>query len=195
MICFNMLPAYLRGLLAGATFLAASGLLALALYEILTYVRGWKIALNFALFALLTAFTAYLTAAAVSPDKYPARIPVSAVAAAVVSVAAYSVCAAVYGGKRNAGGLSPMSVKETLDNLDSGVCFADAGGRIILVNAAMGKFASSLLGSYPQTLEELLSALENPPEKSGVIRTGVSGALYLFSYSSRSEILTLHPSP
>lgn len=64
--------------------------------------------------------------------------------------------------------LSPYAVKEAADDLPTGVCFADASGRIILCNRRMGKLSSYLLGSFPQTAAELEQALISPAENSGV---------------------------
>lgn len=64
--------------------------------------------------------------------------------------------------------LSPYAIKEATDDLPSGVCFADASGRIILCNRQMARLAACLLGSYPQTAGELEDALAAPPADSGV---------------------------
>lgn len=77
--------------------------------------------------------------------------------------------------------LSPYAIKEATDDLPTGVCFADASGRIILCNRQMGKLSSELLGSYPQTAEELENELSSPSEKSRVRKITDDPVLYRFS--------------
>ena len=55
--------------------------------------------------------------------------------------------------------LSRDSVKQALDNLRSGVLFADESGRVVLINHVMGDLIAGLSGSYPQTLSDLEDAL------------------------------------
>ncbi|MCI7805296.1 MAG: ATP-binding protein [Oscillospiraceae bacterium] len=64
--------------------------------------------------------------------------------------------------------LSPFSIKQAVDDLPMGLCFADTFGRIVLCNCKMSDIGIMLLGSHPQTLNELESALLNPPETSGI---------------------------
>ena len=55
-------------------------------------------------------------------------------------------------------------MRETLDDLNAGVCFADETGRVILVNHMFDGLAGVLIGNHPQTLGELTDALETPPD-------------------------------
>lgn len=82
--------------------------------------------------------------------------------------------------KKRRENLSPNSIKQALDNLNSGICFADDAGKIVLINHTMGSLASVLIGNYPQMIYELLSALETPDQKSGVVPTDTSGENYRF---------------
>ena len=56
------------------------------------------------------------------------------------------------------------SVKESFDNLPSGVCFADRHGVIILCNRQMHRLCHMLLGTGVQHVFELRDALRNPPQ-------------------------------
>lgn len=76
--------------------------------------------------------------------------------------------------------LSPYAIKEAMDDLPTGVCFSNPSGRIILCNRQMGNLSSLLIGSYPQTAEELENALAAPSEKCGVSRISEEPVLYLF---------------
>ena len=80
---------------------------------------------------------------------------------------------------RNRETLSPASVKQALDNLNSGVLFADAAGRVVLLNYAMAHLAEQLCGAYPQLLSELEQGLDNA-EARGVSRVGTEASLYRF---------------
>ena len=49
------------------------------------------------------------------------------------------------------------SIKEGLDNLPSGICFADQNGTIILCNRQMHRLCHALMGMDLQHISELLS--------------------------------------
>ncbi|MBQ7164469.1 MAG: hypothetical protein IJR61_03995 [Clostridia bacterium] len=168
---FTLLPFAARLLLSGAPFLAASALLSLVLYRFITRAKALGNMINIAVFACFTGFTAYVMSSAAEPSSYPLPVPWAAflaISSAAVSYSAFSVAALR---KKSGGRLSPSSVKETLDNLGTGVCFADGSGRLILVNLTFAWLASDLIGSYPQTADEILSAL-SAPEKNGAEKLG-----------------------
>lgn len=178
MTIFTLLPIEARNLLAGALFFVTAGLLAVVLFQYLTHSRLWRSIVNTVLFLIFTGITAYVMASAVKPEIYPFSIAWIWLLIIAVIVLCYDVFAIVWEYGRNKKQLSSASVKETLDNLDSGICFADGNGRIILINVAMSKLTSTLIGSYPQMLSELLSSLEQPSAESGVER--LDGSLYRF---------------
>lgn len=66
--------------------------------------------------------------------------------------------------RRAAATLSARSIIEATDDLPMGVCFSDAKGRVTLCNNTMGGLLNQLTGGYPQILEELTAAIQNPPE-------------------------------
>lgn len=76
--------------------------------------------------------------------------------------------------------LRPGVIKQAIDDLPTGVCFADPQGVIILCNRRMGELSESMIGGYPQMLSELEAALEQPQDKSGVQRIEGSTDLYCF---------------
>ena len=156
---FALLPIAERSLLAGALFLASVSLLALLLYGILSRAKAWKLAFNGVFFVALTGFNAYVMAVAVQPDELSLSFPWLWLLVIATPLFLYSVCAIAVEHTKRKNVLSPSSVKETLDNLDSGICFGDGNGRIILVNRAMATLSSVLIGSYPQTVGELSDAL------------------------------------
>ncbi|MGN0564852.1 MAG: ATP-binding protein [Candidatus Heritagella sp.] len=110
-------------------------------------------------------------------DAAPVLLAAIAVIVALIHIPVETVFCLKY--RRNH--LSPYAIKEATDDLSSGVCFADASGRIILCNRQMGKLSSELLGSYPQTAGELENALISPPKKSRVRKISDDPVLYRFS--------------
>ncbi len=79
--------------------------------------------------------------------------------------------------------LSLNSVREAVDNLPMGICFADPIGRIVLINQKMQALTGEILGVVPQLLCELTDAM--PAPKNGtllsedIIRTA-DGKVYRF---------------
>lgn len=178
MTIFTLLPIAERNLLAGALFFVTAGLLAVVLFQYLTHSRLWRSIVNSVLFIILTGITAYVMASAVKPEIYSLSVAWIWLLIIAVILLCYEVCAIVWEYRRNKKQLSSASIKETLDNLVSGICFADKSGRIILINVAMSKLTSALIGSYPQMLWEILSSLEQPSAESGVEK--LDGSLYRF---------------
>ncbi|MGN0455724.1 MAG: ATP-binding protein [Acutalibacteraceae bacterium] len=109
-------------------------------------------------------------------DAAPVLLAAIAIIAALIHIPVETAFCLKY--RRNH--LSPYAIKEATDDLSSGVCFADASGRIILCNRQMGKLSSKLLNSYPQTAGELENALVSPSHKSSVRKISEDPVLYLF---------------
>ena len=73
--------------------------------------------------------------------------------------------------------LTRSSIRESFDNLPSGVCFFSRNGMLTLCNRAMYRLVFLLTGQDLQTAGDLDGALESPSDRSGVRRDGDS---YLF---------------
>lgn len=73
---------------------------------------------------------------------------------------------------------SRESIKEGIDNLPDGVCFFDGHGAVRLMNWKMLSVGSMLFGSEIQTLDELHTALRNPPADVECLDKAIS--LYRF---------------
>ena len=142
---------------SGVYFAASVVQLVLCLYASLLGTAKKRKILDFILLVTLSFATAYLAATAVS-DHY-AEIPIAALYA-VVPCFVYSIAGVLYEFFKSKKRLTSNSIKETLDNLDSAVCFADKNGKIVLINYKMSELASRLLGEYPQTLSQILTALQ-----------------------------------
>ncbi len=70
------------------------------------------------------------------------------------------------------------SIKESLDNLPSGICFADQSGLVILSNRQMYRLCYTLMGVDLQHISELLDALEKP--QAGIQSVGADTNVYRF---------------
>lgn len=70
------------------------------------------------------------------------------------------------------------SIKESLDNLPSGICFADQSGLVILSNKQMYRLCYTLMGMDLQHISELLDALEKP--QAGIRSVGTDTNVYRF---------------
>lgn len=70
------------------------------------------------------------------------------------------------------------SIKESLDNLPSGICFADQSGLVILSNKQMYQLCYTLMGMDLQHISELLDALEKP--QAGIRSVGADTNDYRF---------------
>lgn len=59
--------------------------------------------------------------------------------------------------------IGPLSIKESIDNLPSGVCFSDKNGAVILQNQQMSKLFRTISNSDLQFIDELHFCLREPP--------------------------------
>lgn len=74
--------------------------------------------------------------------------------------------------------ISRASIKESFDNLPSGICFSDQNGLITLCNKQMYRLCFTLIGMDLQHISELLNALGNP--QGGVHPVGTDANVYYF---------------
>ena len=76
------------------------------------------------------------------------------------------------------GKIGRASIKESFDNLPSGVCFANQAGIIVLCNRQMHRLCFTLMGKDLQHLFELRKALEKPHKAVSVVYTDPGGYLF-----------------
>ena len=165
--------------LAGLLFLTSMAQLALCLYEAVCPVRTGRRIADAAIFLALLLLTALVSAASIRQQASAAFPPLPLLLASVFAlVRAAVMMRRTYRASKET--LSPTSIRQALDNLNSGVLFADETGRVILANHTIARLALPLSGSYPQTRGDLESALSALPAGSGVERLGDTGALYRF---------------
>ncbi len=170
-------PAAQRAL-AVALFFAAAAQLAHCLYRHICPGTARRRAAEDAVFALLLMICVYGTASFYDsaysrnfPWLLPAFLAVLALAHAAVGIRRVR--------RVSRRVLSPASVRQALDNLGSGILFADAAGRVILVNRTMYRLTELLTGSDVQMLDELTAALDAPDAARGIGKHG-DPALYRF---------------
>lgn len=87
-----------------------------------------------------------------------------------------------------------FAVKEGLDNLPSGICFADRNGTIILCNRQMYRLCYIMMGTDLQHITELCRALEEPQadvtvaDKEKFLYRFPGGKLWKFSQSTVTDV-------
>ena len=135
---FSLLAPEWRLLLAGLLFIAAVAELALCIYQ---YVSTHKIKhciKDAIVFVQLLLMISLITAFA-GPDVVGDMIKIPWLLIPAVAIAVF---VRLFFGfrrekKRDEKRLTPFAVKQALDGLSEGVCFADQDGRLLLVNAKM----------------------------------------------------------
>ena len=165
--------------LAGLLFLTSMFQLLLCLYEAVCHGRKQRRIADGAIFLALLLLTSYVSAVSVSEQYAPLFPPLLLLLLSVLAlVRIAAMMRRTYLASRET--LSPSSIKQALDNLNSGVLFADETGRAILANYTIAHLADTLTGSYPQTLMELESALTALPAGRGVEKLRETPELYRF---------------
>ncbi len=166
-------------LLAEFMFLVSMLQLALCLYEAVSHSTRGRRVIDILLFIALLLVTSCVSALSVhEAQRSFFSSSVFLLASVLVAFRAILVIRQTYRANRET--LSPSSIKQALDNLNAGVLFADETGRAVLANYMIGRLAGTLMGRFPQTLDELEKALAEPRRSSGVERLQASPELYRF---------------
>ncbi|MGN0379651.1 MAG: sensor histidine kinase [Butyrivibrio sp.] len=157
MITFAMLPEAMSTTMLVMLFLATIYEFALIhLHRVSYSLRNWHIMsgclMSIILFVMLFACV----------SEAVGVIPVVVMVAVLAVTTAHITAETLIFVRHRNDILSPYAIKEATDDLTSGICFADSMGRIVLCNRLMGELSSMLMGSYPQTSEELERALNMP---------------------------------
>jgi len=114
---------------------------------------------------LLSAAFALIQIMAMNAYKYPhyplgIHLKVAPTIAAVLLLIAASGLRQYRLGRWNRSHLSPMSIKESFDNLPAGLCYYLKGGLIKLVNTSMNELSSSVSGMPLMNPEQFYDDLE-----------------------------------
>ncbi|MBR3738080.1 MAG: hypothetical protein IKN26_05010 [Eubacterium sp.] len=160
MTFFSDAPLSARSIIAASLFLALICLLVQIIYSFSRNKTKTLIFDSLLFFANLI-FVSLLSAAANSRGgDYEINLPLLPIILYIAFVFIYSTARIIRTLIVSRNTLSPLSIKQALDNLNSGLCFADSSGKIVLINHTFGNLISSLIGEYPQTLDETEKALE-----------------------------------
>ena len=163
MMSFTYLAPHMRYDLAGFLFLTVMSEVALCLYKFSCRGKVKYCLKNIALLLLLILFLSYVMTA---DAQYAVRLPWLSVPLVGVLVLVHAALGFRNEYRRTKQFISPLSVKQALDNLNSGICFADKRGKLILINYKMRNLIHSLGGFYPQMLDEIESVLAKYAEQT-----------------------------
>ena len=182
MTAYASLAPEIRLILAGIVFLASLGELALCLYRYICTETLRRCALPVALYLGLLVFLSVAVGSHPQDGMpvHPIYFPWLCFPLLAALVAAHSAVILRREYRQSQRQIGPNSVREAIDRLDSGICFADKSGRLILINRTMNRLGFTLIGGYPQTISEITRALGKPSDTSGVFRLDESAALYRF---------------
>ncbi len=176
MLNLSSLPVDLQFALFGLIFLAVFSQFFLLVYRYYLTARIRYCIFDLVLFILLLTLISVVTASrSASKQFFLVPVPYLAFVVPSVFVIAYSLISILNEYKKSKNMLSPNSVKQALDNLNSAICFVDDTGKIVLINHTMLSLAYSLSGRYPQMLSELLELIEKEKVQS------LDGRIWKFS--------------
>lgn len=170
--------------LSGLLFVAVLSVFLLAVYKYLTTGKFKNCIADSVIFILLVFIASYVSGATISKASYSNSVSEISLIALSLAFIVYSVISFFYCRRKNKNSLSPFSVKEALDNLNSGICFADETGRIVLINHAMSSLMSAVLKTNPQTQPEISSALASLESSGNGIYAFPDGSVWLVNISS-----------
>ena len=178
---FSFLAPTWQFLLAGLLFFSAMSELFVCIYQYRCTGKPKDFLISACLFVLLLSMLSFtVTAAHIGEGLFFIPLPWGCFPIFTALIFAHSAGSVLNCYKESKEKLSPYSVKQALDNLNSGICFADDNGKIVLINHTMGKLASVLIGNYPQMLGELQNALKAQHNGSGVVLIDDSDEIYRF---------------
>ena len=168
----------------GLLFISVLSVFLLLIYEYVSVRNIKKCAPDAVIFLSLVLLISYVSGSAFNgKTNYEMIIPQSIIIVISIVFIIYSAVRLVLEKRKNKERLTPNSVKEALDNLNSGICFIDENSRIVLMNYAMGTLISSVLKRYPQTLSEINDALDLCEKPSDNLYRFDSGAVWQLSKS------------
>ena len=159
---FSMLAPELRYAFSGVLFMTVLAELALVIYKYSCTGSFTKSLKHFAFIVPLILLLSFLTAA--SGDIYYISLSWNVIMLVCMFVFVHAVTSFQKEYIKSKQNLSPSSIKQALDNLNSGICFVDRNGKIVLINHKMRRLVHMLCGRYPQMYGEIYSALKEGAE-------------------------------
>ena len=159
MTAFSLIDPLWRLILGGLLFIATFAELALCIYQ---YVCTHKIKhciKDAIVFVQLLLMLSLITAEA-GADVVGDTIKLPWIIMPAIAIAVF--VRLVFGFRRERSrakrALTPFAVKQALDKLKDGVCYANSDGRIVLINSRMESLAGELVGCAPRSMNELADA-------------------------------------
>ena len=177
---FSLLPIWIKLLISGLLFLSTLLEGALTLYEIKRKRKKIRCVSDIFIFIVSFVVLSYVTAYSTDPERVvKISFPFVSVIVLILLLTVYSVAGFIRNYRISRNEISPLSIRQALDKLNSGVCFSDSVGHIVLINRTLGELVYSLKGSYPRTLDEIESALKSV-EKTAMADGENNQELYAF---------------
>lgn len=187
MTAFSLLSVDLRLIFAAILFIATLSELALCIYQYVCTHRIRHCIKDAIVFVQLLLMLSLITAEA-GPDVVGDIIKLPWLIVPAISIAVF--VRVVFGFRRERTrakrALTPFAVKQALDKLKDGICFANSDGRLVLMNQRMETLARDLVGRYPKSMKELESAATS---RSGYFRSS-DGREWTFKFSALDEEFT-----
>lgn len=188
MTAFEFLSDQWKYMINELLFVAAAAEFALCICKYLFRGRqGRKLIADGLIFLLMLCICAYISAA--KHGSYPAPLPWLIFPVVAFSTFVHAVSGLRREYRKRLEILLPFSVKQTLDNINSGILFANPKGRTVLVNHIMGEIIADLSGSYPQMLGDLTDALQKAEKLNEIteLYRFPDGRIWRFQTVSLSE--------
>ena len=143
MTLYSSLSVEIKLLLAGIVFIISFLELALAIYRYVCEKKIYRSAFPGIIFILLLAFLSAVMQFGENGVAFLSGLPWIVFPLLALATAAHSVICISLQNRKYKEEITPDSVRETVDGLDSGLCFADDSGRLILLNRAMNRLKVS----------------------------------------------------
>ena len=181
---FTSLNINMQYALTGLVFLASLFVFLLFIYMYLSTRKFRKCILPAILFVISLVFISYISGSYLNKRyNYYINIPYIYILLISIVLICCSIISFIFTYKSNMRRISPNSIKEALDNLNTGICFYDYNGRIVLINYTMANLISSVIGSYPQSANEIQETTSKCLSIGDGMYRFPNGKLYLVSTS------------
>ena len=160
-------------------FLSALTQLALCMYKYVSSESFVYCVKDYILMLLSIVFVSVITVISEHPSEYLLRIPAFLIPLLAAALFAHAAANITKEYRLRNKRLSTASVKQAFDNLDSGICFSDPRGKIVLINRVMRQIIYSLIDRYPQSSGDIDNALSTS-KKIKMLDYDHGSAIYLF---------------
>lgn len=169
MTYFSSLGAGGQSALSVALFISLLFLLSAVIYSAVNRKKSFVYIIDILVFGATMTLLAFLLSGA-NPKKTspPANMPLVFIIITAGAVIIYSAFRTFFEFKRSRNTITPRSIRQALDNLNTGICFSDENGKIILINHEMIKLISDSTKNEPQTIYDIEYALENSTPVSDI---------------------------